>query len=200
MANYNSSFSAGNLIRTSNPTTNYYYTGATGSFYVGEGNDDAVTNRTLAKFDLSSIPSDATVTDATLTMSGITADHSSNARTIHAYRIKRTLVQSEATWNVYSTGNSWATAGGFTATDVYTTDTSSGTQPASPTVGVDSVVITMTPSEIQDLVDGTVTNNGFLIKVDTESDDEINYTTMVLDVNYTEAGGAVDNAMIAFNF
>ena len=75
--------------------------------WVGESNNatDKVA-RSLIKFDLSSIPSNATITSATLSL-WTDADFSDNDRTIRVYRLKVPFNESQATWNEASTGTSW---------------------------------------------------------------------------------------------
>ena len=67
-------------------------------------------------FDTSSLPDELIVRDAdiTLTTSGAT----SGTGAIEIFPGLRTWVEDEATWNIYSTGNSWQTAGGTGALDV----------------------------------------------------------------------------------
>jgi hypothetical protein len=79
---------------------------------------------TLIKFDLSSIPTNANILSAYLYLYhyvGIPRG------TVNIYRIKRNWVETEATWNVYSTGNSWGSSGGTAATDISSSYVYSGT-------------------------------------------------------------------------
>jgi hypothetical protein len=83
-------------------------------------------NHVLMSFDISSIPSDATIDDATLILTVTTSFGDRNECTI--FRVTQTAwVEAQATWNVYTTGNSWATAGG----DYDETVSDTGTPPAS---------------------------------------------------------------------
>lgn len=184
------------FIRATATSTNY---STTGTDLVGEANDAVgEVNRTLIKFDLSSIPAGAIIDSAVLTLTYAT-DFSDSARTCSIYRVKQTVVITQATWNVYATGSSWATAGCSNTTSDRESDAiGSFTQPASPTLDT-SVDITLTASKIQEMITGgAFTNNGFLLQVDTESNDAIGYhsaeatTTSYrpkLVVNYTVAGG-----------
>lgn len=130
-------------------------------------------SRALIKFDLSPIPSTAIISSATLTITP-ESDRSNNARTLSVYRQKRAWVETEATWNIYSTGNNWQTAGGFGANDCEQTSIGHVSISASQTVNV-GVDISLTASAIQEIVNGTWTNNGFLLKVDTEANDQFVY-------------------------
>jgi hypothetical protein len=63
----------------------------------------------LIKFDISSIPSGSTINSAVLNVYGVETDVYSG--TISAFRVLRNWVDTQATWNIYSTGNNWGTAG-----------------------------------------------------------------------------------------
>lgn len=126
--------------------------------------------RTLIKFDLSSIPTSATIVSATLRMYDSGANYSDNTRTMYANRSKRAWVESQATWNVYSTGNSWSTAGGATnSSDVELSAIGSVSMPATEVAGY--VEISLTASAIQEWLTGTFTNNGLMISMGTELND-----------------------------
>ena len=160
-------------ISSKNPTTNY----TSSNFFIGDHNADTNVNRGLLKFDLSPIPSNATIVSAILTLTPIT-DNSDNTRTLRVYRQKRVWVHSEATWNIYSSGNNWQTAGGFGANDCEQTDIGSVSIASNQTLNT-GVDITLSASAIQEIIDGIWTNNGFLLKVDTESDDMFVYASSV---------------------
>ena len=151
-------------------TTNY---GTSAELQVGESNADAAVQRGLLKFDLSSIPSGSTITSAILTLTLYHAGsfRASNNRTMYANRMKRAWVESEATWNIYSSGNNWATAGGGTnASDV---DFTAFGNVAMTTSDADESEksITLSASLVQEWLDGTFTNNGLMLSMGTESDD-----------------------------
>ena len=132
---------------------------------VGEENDEpARVQRTLIKFDLSDLPSNADISSATLSLYLYT-DKCDNARTFRVYRQKRAWVESEATWNIYSTGNSWQTAGGFGADDCEQSDI--GNRAMSDSEASEFKDWSLSPTTKAGLDLG----NGWLIKADTESDD-----------------------------
>jgi hypothetical protein len=148
------------------PTSNF---GTSGDFRAGEDNTDASeVTRILIKFDLSSIPANAVVSSAILSV-WQSSERATNARTFHVYRQKRAWVESQATWNIYSTGNNWSTAGGFHADDCEQTDI--GSLAFSATEGTGEKQFTLTVSAVQEMISGAFTNNGFMIKADTESND-----------------------------
>gem|GEM_PF-3121317 len=160
------------LLNTS-PTTN---NGTAVTMWVGESNN--ATNkvaRSLIKFDLSSIPSNATITSATLSL-WTDADFSDNDRTIRVYRLKVPFNETQATWNEASTGVSWQGAGASGANDRESTDIGSVLIAANEAIDVEKQ-ISLTPAKIQELINGTFTNNGFIIIADTELNDRFNYKT-----------------------
>jgi len=155
-----------NWMGLENPTGNY---GTDADLYIGEY--DAV-YRTLIKFSgLSNgtIPSTAIVSSAILSLYALT-DFSSNARTFRVFRQLRAWVETESTWNIWSTGNNWQTAGGFGVADCEQTDIGSRAFTATETLN-EFKAFPLTASKIQEIIAGTFTNNGFLMKTDTEADD-----------------------------
>lgn len=124
--------------------------------------------RSLIKFDLSSIPASATGSNATLSL-WLYGNSASNARDVRVYRQKRAWVETQATWNNYSTGNAWSTAGGFHTNDCEQTDIGSLNLAAAESVGEKQW--SLTAASMQAMWDGSWTNNGFLLKADTENAD-----------------------------
>lgn len=158
-------------LQASNPTTNFN----DDSIIDGQDTTDATVRRGLIQFSLTSIPSGATINGGTITLT-VRIDRSANARLLSFYRVRRDWVVTEATWNAYSTGNNWTTAGAADTTNDRESDASGTvTQPAVMAVD-EKLSITLTPSKLQDMIPGgTWTNNGFLLQVATESDDAILY-------------------------
>ncbi len=158
------------FLDSANPTTNY---NTSVLLMVGESN--AASNyigRSLLKWDSLSdgtIPATATITSAKLTLV-FERDRSSNARTLRIYRMKTAWVPSQCTWNIKSTGNNWTTAGGFDAADCEQTDIGNVSLSDAETPDT-ALEITLTNSAIQSIVSGAFSNNGFLIKMDTETND-----------------------------
>ena len=151
-----------NDIDSSNPTANY---GANNGIWVGS-NWGSV-HRGLFKFNISSIPDDASITSATLSLYPTYTGATSGTFTYRVFRTKRAWVELESTWNIYSTGNNWSTAGGFHVDDCEQNDigslaiawNASGYQ-----------AFTLTASKTEEMLDGgSFTNNGFFIKNDTET-------------------------------
>lgn len=152
------------FIRSASPTTNF---GSGTTFQVGT---DAISllNRSLIKWDLSSIPAGSVVISATLSIY-VSFDNSDNTRTMRAYRVKRAWVEGQATWNIYSTGNNWGTAGcANTTTDREATDIGNVSVLSNLAVNAE-VQISLTPSKVQEWISGALNNYGMLLKVDTET-------------------------------
>lgn len=152
-------------------TTNY---GTNVTLFVGD--TGGARYRTLIKFaGLSdgTIPPGAVISAATLSLYCY-GENSGNARTLRVFRLKRAWVEAQATWNIYSTGNNWQTAGGFGANDCEQTDIGSRAFSATETTG-EYKDFSLTVADIQAIVNGTWTNNGFLIKADTESNDRYSF-------------------------
>lgn len=161
------------FINSASPDSNFTAFG----FTLGERSDQTdQKKRPILVYDFSQLTG-ATINSATL-RAYITGDASSNARTARVYRLKRIIVSNQVTWNSYSSGNAWQTAGGTGANDIDTTEVGTRAFSASETLNAYKD-FTLNTTKIQEMVDGTFTNNGFLVKMDTESDD--GYTGPVWD-------------------
>lgn len=139
--------------------------------YVGERDGTTDNYRTLIKFNLSSIPATDAIQSATFSMY-ITADISNNSRPFRVYRQQRAWVESQATWNIYSTGNNWQTSGGFGANDCEQTFIGERTFSASETINT-FVDWSLSGAVVGDLDLG----NGWLVKAATESNDAYNFAS-----------------------
>jgi hypothetical protein len=155
-----------NWMHSSAATTNY----GTNDWGNGIGSY-AGTKRSLIKFNVSTIPSAATVTSAKLQLKITAADAS---RTIEAFQVLRAWTQLGSTWNNYASGLTWTTAG----------CSGSGTDRASTAAGSFSVTtaspgtwveITLPNSLVQGWVNGTITNYGLLLKATVETSGETRY-------------------------
>lgn len=152
------------LVST-HPTSTYV------QFQVGERNDNTDRFRTLIGFNKLSdgtVPKYSKIISAVLSLylTGNTAD---NARTMRVFRQKRAWVETQATETVYSTGNNWQSLGGFGVNDCEQTDIGSISIAAAEAIGWKN--ITLTTVAIQEMVSGIFPNNGFMLKMDTESND-----------------------------
>lgn len=114
-------------LDNTNATSNF---GTNADMYVGEYGSGSQVSRALIKWDLSSIPSGSTITGVTMRLRDIGTNLGTNNRTMRVYRCLRAWVETEATWNVYSSGNSWGTAGAAnTTSDREATDVGSISMP-----------------------------------------------------------------------
>lgn len=172
-------------------STNY---GVDAQIIVG---NSANTYSGLIKFDLSSIPANALITSAVLSLT-IAADNSNNARTFRAYQCLRNWVEGQATWNVYSSGNNWTTAGAAGAGTDYNSTAWASTS-FTATEAVNSVkTFSLDVTEFTKYIDGTYTNYGWVIRADTEANDQYAFHSQqgatsayrpYLTVEYTTVSG-----------
>lgn len=138
---------------------------------IGERNDTGGVRRGLFKFPIvASLPEGSEINTATLRMR-VGADKSDNARTWRVYRVMRKWWDTSTTWNTYDGTNSWGTAGcENTSTDREASDIGNESVPNNLTVGT-WIEINLTTDDIQEILDGDFTDNGFLVQVDTENND-----------------------------
>ncbi len=147
--NYKSSPASNN----SSITTNWIYADLTGTDV----------RRSVIKFDLSSIPSNAVITSASLKLIQLGG---SGSITVNVHRLLRNWVNAQVTWNEYSTGNSWSTAGGGAGTDYTSTATDSKAMSSYAGGTVDSYNVL---TDVQDIVNNGGNNYGWIMKLATES-------------------------------
>jgi hypothetical protein len=147
----------------------------------------------LIRFDLSPIPGGADIIDAKLELycdgwSGPGAEV-----TAGAYPVLRNTTISQATWNQAQDGNPWNTPGcGGVGSD------REGTAQSSVTInGIEKWCSWNVTDMVQRWVDGTLTNNGVLVRADTgqgsyafqSSEGSIIARRPRLVVTYTTSGG-----------
>jgi hypothetical protein len=119
----------------------------------------------LVKFDLSSIPSGATITSATLKLVKTGGD--TGAKNLAAHRLTKNWVESQTTWNIYSTGNNWTNI--LNVTSDYAAATATTSVSANATYSWDVT------SDVQNFVDAVHTNYGWLMRYpfDSNTDDGV---------------------------
>lgn len=170
---YNQNPTADSRILSDGPDTNY---GSDALIDIGCYSTTSK-RHTAIKFDLSSISSTARINYGHLSLYYAT-DYSNNQRTLSLYRLKRNWTSAGITWNKYDGSNAWQTVGGYGANDIdISTINGSATIPSSATINSE-VQIPIDRSEIQKFIDGTYTNYGWLLMVDTESDDLWSYHSL----------------------
>jgi hypothetical protein len=108
------------------------------------------------------IPSTNIVDSVVLTLTS-TDDYATTSETISVYRVKRAWVGAQATWNIYSTGNNWQTAGGTGANDYDSTAIGSHVMGAAEPSGTPHD-FSLNAAAIQEIISGAFANNGFMIK------------------------------------
>jgi hypothetical protein len=136
--------------------------------------------RGLIKFDLTDLPSTATITSATLSLYCIT-DFSSNARTFRVYRQKRAWGEGNSNggfsptgvnWNNYDGVNNWQSAGGFGVNDCEQTDIGSRDFTAADGINAwKDFALTPTTKAALDL------GNGWMLKTDVENADRYDFAS-----------------------
>ena len=148
-------------------TTNYK---TNAILYVGEANVSTNVWRALIKFALDTFAytnKPPRVGEAVLNLY-LNTDVSSNARRFSVYRLLK-VATADATWNTYDGANNWTTAGGFNAADCEQTEIGSIDLTAAEAAGW--IQIPLDVVKIEEMINGTFTNNGFLIRCDTELND-----------------------------
>jgi hypothetical protein len=154
--------------------------------------------RTVIRFTgLSNIPSNATVTAVTLRLNFTYAE---TPATVVAHRLLRNWVESEVTSAVYSTGNNWqlTSASG----DLDRVATASGSFSYGTGLGWKEFSSSGLISDVQNWVDGTYQNDGWLLLCSTgtylvaNSSEASDGTRPELVVTYTVGGGLPSIAWI----
>lgn len=143
--------------------TNY---GTHASLYIGRASS-GILYRGCIKFDLSGFPAGAVINTAKLVLTVSAALAVNNTVAIH--RLLVDWAEAEVTWNIRKTGTNWSTAGGFSSNDCEQSALVSSVVSANAAAGT-MITFSLPVSTMQALVNGQLTNNGFLIK-GTESGD-----------------------------
>lgn len=173
MTTTNLSMSHDTILKNGAPTTNY---DTDTELLVGEANFAAAIWRSLLRPDFSSIPAGQIFSAVTLKLT-VTNDYSSNTRTMRCHRVLRDWVSNQATWNIFKTANNWTTAGcGSSGNDYAATELGSVSVDAVQVAG-NVISISLDPVETQKLYDGTYTNDGLVLFMDTQTDDGMGYAS-----------------------
>ncbi len=177
------------------PTTNEGGTGAIEASRFSGGDH----NTGLIRFSgLSNITGPVTVTSARIRLWQFL---NSGTNTVSAYECSRAWVEAECTWNNYSTGNAWNTAGALGAGTDYVNsvlDTiTTATVSDESYLDFDSAAIA---ALVQDWINGVKTNNGIVfLRTDGQNDATFhsfqssegnNGERPILEVTYTEGSGS----------
>jgi len=167
----------------------YMSSGSTGSnystevnFYVGENKDSSSIYRAWIKPDFSTVPASIIFVAATLYLT-VVASATTNERIMYLRRCLQAAVNNQITWNVFSSGNNWGTAGASNSTTDYDGSVIMG-QYTVPAASSGQYAIQLSAPELQKLYDGTYTNNGIVLFMATQSNDASAYASIN---NATEA-------------
>ena len=142
------------------PTINYEATG----YWILSSNQAGSNSGGLLRFDLSAMPSNLIVTNVVL---GLTT--TSYSQTVDSffniYQSRRAWNSSQATWNVYATGNSWTTAGAqSTVSDIYSTSLGIIHDGGSINTYYETILNASGVAVVQGWVSNPASNNGFVIE------------------------------------
>lgn len=150
----------------------------------------------LIKFDLSGITGTVDVISSTITM---TQTSGSGADAVCFYRLLRDWVVGEATWNIYSTGNNWASAGGAYNNSDRDPDLTASLSNVTSAQAYDFTGEQLC-QDVEDMINGTVDNYGWIICVPTvqtdgqshvwaSADNATESSRPKLTITYTTSGG-----------
>ena len=112
----------------------------------------------LAKFDLSAIPSSATILTAQLVL--VPANYFSPSNTVRLFRLTRDWTEAGVTGNTYDGTNNWTTVGG---------DIDTGTVHASQTFSSQVNFNQDITALVQGWVNGTWSNYGYLLRAQNDN-------------------------------
>lgn len=120
--------------------------------------------RGLLKFDLSvgtnPPPSSAIISSAVISLN---CTDCNVTRTLALYQCLRGWVEAQATWNIWSTGNNWTTAGAGSDGNDYSS-TELGSVSVASTGNKDITLNSSGLAVVQGWIDGTIANNGFVLR------------------------------------
>lgn len=119
----------------------------------GDGNDLS----TILYWDISAIPADSLVEKVTITLNVFNKSND----TYQVFEMKRDWVEDDATWNVYSSGNTWQTPGALGTNDRGSTVL--GTFSPSSTGLYNIILNSDGEALVQSWVDDPTSNHGFII-------------------------------------
>lgn len=162
-------------IRSATPTSNYVTNTA-----VPVGNTSGNTFRSFIKPDYTKIilPSGVSIVGGGLILTAY-SEASTNTRTLYAHRILQDVNFSQLTWNIFSTGNNWSTAGCKDSTNDYDGAIILGSVSVPDNISAgETVTIPLNGTEMLKFVNEDYANYGIVLFVDTESSDLVYYSSM----------------------
>lgn len=175
-------------INQADPTTPYY-DGSQGRVKLGTGANE---ERSFVEFDLpGAITGPVTVSSATLRVYKTDGNDISGSN-LEAYLLRRNPVHNQATWNVYSTGNNWGTAGAKnTTTDIVSPASVTQTGPGTST-GYVALTSATLATDIETAINAAATTIGWVI-ASTDA-----FTRIVLAAD--QAGTAAQRPYLEFTY
>lgn len=183
-----------NQIQQDNATSNF----GDSSFLEANKYEVGGHHNSVLKFSgIDSLPSPLTVSSATLYLRVTSGSATTDTITIKV--LNRLWVEMECTWNIYSTGNNWSTAGGLHETDDRSS-TISASAAINNTQEYKSFTAAQLATDVKDMADGGHGNYGWhLERTDDENDEHYKVfassdhgTTTIrpyISVTYEEGGG-----------
>lgn len=170
------------VIDYANATTNYASDTTIAVIRPFSGNFD---KSGLFKFDVSSIPSTATINSATFSVyHDAVSDADGYAPVIGSDRVFKPWTEAGATHNTWDGTNGWGTVGAANASDVGTDNTGNGTDPDRTATSTDTVSFTGwtaypaafidfdVTALVQAWVNGTINNNGLILRGTSNTQDK----------------------------
>jgi hypothetical protein len=146
------------------------------------------------RFDVSTIPSGSTVTEANLEV--YAKGWGGSDMTVDAFRILRDVSMCQATWNQAATGNAWGVAG---CNDTVT-DRAVAPESSVHTTGINKWYSFDLTALVQEWVNGSLANNGVLLRGASawlseefywiSAEDALIYLRPKLGITYTGGGGS----------
>lgn len=154
---------ADTMLKENDPTSNK---GSDDYFEVTKYSGGDWTTGLVKASGISSIPAGSIITAVSLFLYQYSAAIANGSYVVAAKRCLRNWVEAEATWNVYSTGNSWTTGGAFgngTDRDATATFASAGldlsTGAYKELVGDVNAIY-----DVQRMLDGAISNYGWMLE------------------------------------
>lgn len=132
----------------------------------------------IIKYDVSSIPSSATVTSATFSLFFHNTGGTGGAPTINLHRVLRNWVEAEVTFNNWKSANAWTTGGAKSnGNDRSATISASHTTPSTPSNAFEDWTGSQLDTDVQNFVNGTWSNYGWGLYTTTASSLENDFRT-----------------------
>lgn len=173
----------------------------TGGLDIGKHSSGGWRMGVLAFTGISSLPSSISVSAATV-HADLTNSAGLKNHVFTSYRLLRDWVEAEATWNIYSTGNNWGTAGGTGGADRSATTTGTSENiPETPHQYYELIQdAAQLRTDVENFASGTYSNYGWHIERTDDSNDtqfrvfdeheDTDGQRPYLSVTYTTVGGA----------